>query len=54
MIEILGSKVEEEVTAKTNFVIVGQKGQEHQNYLSALSYGIPLMTEDILLRYVGD
>jgi NAD-dependent DNA ligase len=54
LIEQLGSKVEEEVSAKTNFVVVGPKGQDHPNYVSATTFGIRLMTEEMLLKYVGD
>jgi NAD-dependent DNA ligase len=53
-IEKLGAKIETEVTAKTNFVIVGKKGEEHVNYISAISFGVPLMSEEILLKYLGD
>lgn len=54
LIEQLGSKVEPEVTAKTHFVVVGEKGQDHSNYLSAVTFGIPLITEQILFKYIGD
>ncbi|NUM35447.1 MAG: hypothetical protein HUU50_12945 [Candidatus Brocadiae bacterium] len=54
LIEQLGSKVESEVTAKTHFVVVGDRGQDHTNYLSAVTFGIPLITEQILFKYIGD
>jgi myosin heavy subunit len=55
MVEQIGGKVEDEVTAKTNFVVIGdKKGEEHPNYQTAIRFGIPLMTEKILLRYIGD
>ena len=54
LIEQLGSKIETEVTAKTNFVIIGDDAKNHANYNSAVSFGIPLMTEETLLKYIGD
>lgn len=54
LIENIGSKVEDKVTARTNFVIVGNKGEDHPNYVAAVSYGIPLMTEKEVLKYIGD
>lgn len=55
MVEQIGGVVEEEVTAKTSFVVVGdKKGEEHTNYQTAIRFGITLMTEKVLLRYIGD
>lgn len=53
-IEKIGGVVEEEVSARTNFLVLGDKGEEHQNYRDAIRFGISLMTEKILLRYIGD
>ncbi|BBM85690.1 hypothetical protein [Candidatus Uabimicrobium amorphum] len=48
--------VEKKVTSKTNFVVIDneKKGQEHENYTSAIKFKIPLMDEKTLLQYVGD
>ncbi|WP_372364485.1 hypothetical protein [Candidatus Uabimicrobium sp. HlEnr_7] len=48
--------VEKKVTSKTNFVVIDndKKGQEHENYTSAVKFKIPLMDERTLLKYVGD
>lgn len=52
--EQLGAKVEPNVSVKTNFVIVAPKSEEHENYRLALNFGIPLMSEEVFLRYIGD
>jgi len=52
-IEAVGGQIEKRVTAKTNYVVVGQRGDEHSNYRDAVKFGIPLMTEDVLLKYIG-
>ncbi len=50
----MGGKVESKVSARTNFVVVADdKGKEHKNYLDAKKFKIPVMTEQILLRYIG-
>lgn len=54
LIEQLGAKVEPDVTVKTNFVIMAQKGEQHENFKQACTFGVPLMNEETLLRYIGD
>lgn len=58
MIEQIGGTVEKDISAKTNFVIVGSKlpaqPEQDPNYRAALNFGIPLLMEKDLVRYIGD
>lgn len=52
-IEKVGAKVEKRVNAKTNYVIVGNQVEDNLNYRDATKFGIPLMTEQVLFKYIG-
>lgn len=52
-IEKVGAKVEKRVNAKTNYVIVGPQVEDNLNYRDATKFGIPLMTEQVLFKYIG-
>ena len=54
LITKIGGKVEDKITSKTRFVVIGEKARQSANYTAAINFGIPLMTEKVLLRYIGD
>ena len=54
LISKIGGKVENKITSKTRFVVIGSNATQSQNYTAAINFGIPLMTEKVLLRYIGD
>lgn len=54
LIEQIGAKVEPEVTVKTNFVVIAQKNEQHDNYKKACAFGVTLINEETILRYIGD
>lgn len=55
LIEEMGGVVEDKITAKTHYVVVGkEKGEEDPLYAEATRFRIMLISEETLLRYIGD
>ena len=53
LIREFGDIYQREVDEKTNYVVVAKGYEEHPNYKQALEYGIKILREPILYRYLG-
>ncbi len=54
LIEELGAIIEPQVSVRTNFVVYAPKSETTENYRAAINFGVPLMSEDVVLQYIGD
>ena len=54
LVERLGGKIESEVSAKTDFVVLGEGFKKDPAYQIALDRGIETMLESEFLGYIGD
>jgi hypothetical protein len=48
-----GVKVEERVSVNTDWIIIGENPEAHEDYEKARFWNIPVMREEELLRYIG-
>ncbi|MCX7703079.1 MAG: hypothetical protein N2234_03115 [Planctomycetota bacterium] len=48
-----GVKVEERVSVNTDWIVIGENPEAHEDYEKARFWNIPVMREEELLRYIG-
>ena len=54
MLEKLGGKIEEEMSAKTDFVVLGEGFRDHPVYKRATERGIEMILESEFLNYLEE